>query len=476
MSGYVRFTCIINFCPAGAAYYCCKGQDDCTLPSKKRETNVHQSHRKEEMARRGETEMIRVSYRTAILVFVLCFSLLNLPSRHKLWLPSGSTSALAVDENESKSNVGARDCEAQQDSLAFAEPSVASSNHTTLYELLNTGQKIFLYEMGEFSKRNGFGSLTLTVLHFRAYYQRQQENSRTLVLDQSHSKVYRRNETHGLYTGFLQTDFLVIDKIGHVQAVIQQQQQQQQTLASASAVDVVKVSHQTSRQHLQFIRTFRTIANANAKIYNEDNLAMFADFVRMACAIQLTAETQAQIVEELNQRGIPLLDNLSMNNRADASLTRSYSVAFHIRRGDKLIKESRAFSPQEYINALTAGISPTEKAAIQHCYVATDDYRVVDELAIALRSASIACPIVHTLAGKDYDTNRNGHHALQLFVDLKMLVDATFFVGSISSSIGRMVSLWRGCRTRPQRCWANRANKFHHYYRSYYVDAEDWQS
>ena len=204
---------------------------------------------------------------------------------------------------------------------------------------------------------------------------------------------------------------------------------------------------------------------------------MFADYTRPACAIQFTSETKAAIVEVLNQRNIPLFD-VDMNNASETSSVNnaaspSLSVAFHIRRGDKLIRESRAFSPQEYVDALTAGVSVSDKALIRQCFVATDDYRVVDELEAALRNSSIACPVVHTLATKDYDTNRNGHHALQLFVDLKMLVDATFFVGSISSSIGGIVSLWRGCRPW-RRCGATRANKFHHYYRSYYVDSDDW--
>ena len=56
-----------------------------------------------------------------------------------------------------------------------------------------------------------------------------------------------------------------------------------------------------------------------------------------------------------------------------SSGSEALSVAFHIRRGDKVKFEARAYQADEYVSKLLETVSnPAQRSKIKHCYVATD--------------------------------------------------------------------------------------------------------
>jgi len=80
----------------------------------------------------------------------------------------------------------------------------------------------------------------------------------------------------------------------------------------------------------------------------------------------------------------------------------SHSVAFHVRRGDKVqLGESRAYQGREYVETLLQVLHVNHKNAtdIQDCFVASDDYRAIDEMRDALRERNVGCQ-VHYLASR----------------------------------------------------------------------------
>jgi len=333
---------------------------------------------------------------------------------------------------------------------------------------ISNNHGIFLFELGSWSACHGMGSITLSLLLLKAYYEETQ--NRTFVLDQSRLKQYRRNETHGLYSGFLTADFAVLDEryTNNRKRNVITRPAGWSAFDDGASSSIEKLSHGNMLGWMKFeialIQAFTYFTNIDSS-----NAYLFGRGVPLACSIRINTETDEEIAQLLRNRSIPSL--------LDENDDTGTSVAFHIRRGDKLYFESRAYQAKEYVDELVRVVSVEEKQSIRTCYVATDNFRAVSELSAALRDASIDCT-VHTLANT-YATHRNGHHALLLLADLHMLVHATFFVGTFNSNIGCLVSLWRGCdydddAPRQSSLGASRANRYNHFYRSYGVDAEEW--
>jgi len=306
---------------------------------------------------------------------------------------------------------------------------------------------VFYFELGKLTSRHGFGSLTIALIRLRIMYQ-DSKNAKLMILDERGFGNYRRNATHGIYKGFLATDFPVIDVGDNVTKVLEHYR----------TPEFIKISMENARGWNVFMRQLQA-----SKRYFKDKYhttaGAYGAIKPYACMIRYNEETQREIDGILNQASIP---------RFDDSIT---TVSFHIRRGDK-IKESRYFETHEYVDKLVNATTSEERAAIQYCYVATDDYDTVAKIRNDLTDASISCRI-HTLSLPDHDAERNARHAVYLFADLYMLTRGTFFVGSFNSNIGRMTSLWRSCRHERDES-ANEANQYHHFYRSYDVSGGEW--
>jgi hypothetical protein len=356
----------------------------------------------------------------------------------------------------------------------YAEPPIAFNSELTfpsLDALLATHQNIFLFELGNSTRHHGFGSIVLhLLLRFQLYFDETQH--RTLVLDQSQLNAYRLNSTHGLFSGFLSTNFVVLDDASAKKKAIRAARQRlpvKHKLEHAWTpkepgydAPIVTISQTKRRSWKKSMKLFWA---TNRYFANVTNTTMFDRMRASACGIQMTCETEARSAALLRKNSIPLFDAASDQNN-------SGTVAFHIRRGDKLEWESRAYQVEEYVATLLRRTTLQEQEAIHSCYVATDDFTVVAELRVALHKAAIDCTL-YSLATDTFYMPRDRNHAFVLFADLHMLVGATYFVGSFNSNLGKITALWRGCPV-VRRVGASAANQFHDYYRSYGVDTDEW--
>ena len=321
--------------------------------------------------------------------------------------------------------------------------------------------------------------MTNNLLLLKLYFEDTQ--GRKMVLDQSRFRQYRLNESNGLYSGFLRTDFPVLDDVEDIKKVhdrildhqnvtdfVIEEPLQGVDTERSKQVPILKVSHVSARGWRRFFKVrdtaMRHFSHENSGQL-QFNASLFGRLSASSCGMQMTSETE----DTINS----ILRNASIPSFADKAVTNS-SVAFHIRRGDKVkAGESRAFEAQEYVDVLVQALSESKQSSLQSCFVATDAYPVVAELEAALRNASIGCRL-YTLATSDYSADRNTDHTMSLLAEIKMLVDASFFVGSFNSNVGALVSLWRGCSSQRRRSGASEANRFHHYFQSYGEDSEEW--
>jgi len=356
-----------------------------------------------------------------------------------------------------------------------------------------------LFELGRFAEyHHGFGSLTMSILvlqHFLGDLQ-----NRSIIVDQSRFYNYRysnqnQNTTKGLYSGFLKTSFPVLDSENDWSTIEQFAHKNGILVPLDRNISLVSKSGWLSwLNELQGMKK-----NWIDKTYRNES-DFFGHLSKASCHIRFNQETNERIGKILQNHSVPNFRPSLYNNIIDDGNDCS-SVAFHIRRGDKLEKESIPYQAKEYIDTLIRGISEKEKNCIRHCFVATDDYRVVSDLATELAASSIHCTL-HTFARPFHDNKndkpsskatpkRDGNHALVLFVDLKMMIDASFFVGTFNSNIGKLAAMWRGCKqeeeeeeyredvvaswkTRRRTQGASLANHYNHFYRSYGVDRDYW--
>jgi hypothetical protein len=214
----------------------------------------------------------------------------------------------------------------------------------------------------------------------------------------------------------------------------------------------------------------RKVALAHYRVYEHLRSVLF--YHRLSCLlcdnIRMSEETKAQVQAILTSASIP-----------DFTSTEEIlgpTVSFHIRRGDKTKIESRPFLGSEYVNKLKEIIPDQGKlSSIKHCFVATDDYHAVLELQNALQVASIHCTL-HTLTTEGYHTDRGKEDTLLFLAEMKMLIDASYFIGTFNSNVGGMAALYRGCDRRKQGEVDEKQvfRMFNHYYQSYGVDTDGW--
>lgn len=150
------------------------------------------------------------------------------------------------------------------------------------------------------------------------------------------------------------------------------------------------------------------------------------------------------------------------------------TVAFHVRRGDKIVKkESRVYPGSHYVDKL---LQITQEEPIDHCFVASDDYAAVEEVAVALRERNVNCK-VHTLTSKSETgavkvRGKDGiprhtvtsDDTLKFLAEMSILIDAKYFIGTFNSNVATYVALQRKCLYKDA----------DHYAHSYGVDRDTW--
>ncbi|CAB9511427.1 expressed unknown protein [Seminavis robusta] len=157
-----------------------------------------------------------------------------------------------------------------------------------------------------------------------------------------------------------------------------------------------------------------------------------------------------------------------LNQNSIPDFTQVKSVAFHVRRGDKVkLKESRAYTGEEYVTTFVKAAKGGAQS-MEACFIATDDYSSIGEITNALVSHGITCQ-VYTLTsaneqGHAADARTNRDNTLQFLTEFSVLVDATYFVGTFNSNVGGLAAVLRRCHY----------TDAPHYSHSYGVDSEGW--
>ena len=348
-----------------------------------------------------------------------------------------------------------------------------SSSLHPFTSLLVGKKKVFLYNMG--GRNIGFGSLTLHMLQFAIFFQDTQ--GRHLVVDESKLTVYRRNHSVGAFTGFFNPTFPVLDTEGDLERVEQEMEARDSTIfagkltnwsnvkSDSSPVLKIKMAHPYGWAH--FTESRKIVRD----YYNEKGEAVVVLFQRMSSllceSLPLNHATQRETQTLLTNASIPDFSSLDAAGQQDPP-----TIAFHIRRGDKI--REQAHSPaRKYVDKLIEIIpNSDDRSRISKCFVATDDYKAVVELRVALRARSINCTL-HTLTTPAaYSSARDTNDMILFLAEMKVLIDATYFIGTFGSNVGKLVPLYRGCDAD----FAYTADKYSHFFRSYGVDGEDWRS
>ena len=172
------------------------------------------------------------------------------------------------------------------------------------------------------------------------------------------------------------------------------------------------------------------------------------------------------------------------------------SVAFHLRRGDKIKSklfhpgrprnlndvlmyvyhtfvprgESRMFSADAYVDKLRTVLP--KGITVDHCFVSSDDYDAVRELDEALQRHNVQCAL-HTLTEpKERGNNVNNkfpkaERTVHFLAELQIMIEATYFVGTFNSNVGLFVTAMRGCQLEATTTMATDRT---HFARSYAVD------
>ena len=151
------------------------------------------------------------------------------------------------------------------------------------------------------------------------------------------------------------------------------------------------------------------------------------------------------------------------------------SVAFHVRRSDKVATgESKKYKADDYVQKMIEAVGEKN---ITNCFVASDDYAAVEEIKDALLERNASCN-VSTLA----DTRRRGtseYHQMEIsyedtlvfLAEISILINSTYFIGTMNSNIGSFVTLMRSCPAYNKgENLANSTTMF----RSYGVDQDEW--
>jgi hypothetical protein len=313
----------------------------------------------------------------------------------------------------------------------------SASNRRFSQELLKTSrashQQWFIYKMAD----HGLGAVLMNLFYKMLFME--DVYARQVIVDETVGK-YRRNQTMGVLTGYFTPQMPVIDTKRQF-AIINP------ILSTDNGITLNKFpSMRYNYMHPSNLNNDTFIFLTGHTEYRKEfwhyykpilqSTELYRKLLQQACPhIQFNAQTRQEIEAIKDRHGLP--------NYADTE--RSNSVAFHIRRGDKIYTESRAFAPEEYVKRFLS-ISPAiGETHFHYCYIATDDEAVVADTTAVLKQYNVSCAI-QSMANDSLQQKRHGPAAtIHFLAELSVLKDATIFVGSMNSNVGMLVSMLRGC-------------------------------
>lgn len=303
---------------------------------------------------------------------------------------------------------------------------------------------------------SGLGSNIIQILAQKLFYNDRKFN---FIVDDT-QYGYKWNDEIGLMRGFFDPHFPVL-KRGEYEREIQQGQNMPgwDVIQSNSAFKVARSADTRILVQWAINESFRANFQNN---YGTDGVALYDRFVAEACTnLQFSNRAKRAILELTQANNIP-------------DLRKTHSVAFHVRRGDKVaLGESRAFAGSEYVSKLIQlrdrkWIEHTKP--IEHCFVASDDLGAVEEVRQELIRNGFECQF-HTLAtrsegqaGTAKAAYNERESTVQFLAEFSLLLDASYFIGSFNSNVGSLAAILRKCHHYGAP----------HYAHSYGVDQEGW--
>jgi hypothetical protein len=304
---------------------------------------------------------------------------------------------------------------------------------------------VFQYVLG----RSGLCSQLMNLFAQAIYYE--ETESRTITADES-TYEYRLNASVGVLTGFFSPGFPVFDSDAQQQAWLQTSMPNDfnYTEWKQSENGYWKESNKSMPILVTRIISARRLV---AEKYDVESTEFYEKMVQKACPhLQFNEKARRRLTEYKLSHGVP---------EFDADLP---SVAFHVRRGDKLRRESRKYSGFVYVKKLLAVAA---NVTFQSCFVASDSYIAFLEIRHALRRLNMTCGL-YTLTqpsqdGFNWETVTNPD-MVQFMSELEVMTKATYFVGTFNSNVGALTSVLRGCHGRSSI----------HYGNSYGVDTNRW--
>jgi len=304
---------------------------------------------------------------------------------------------------------------------------------------------------------SGLGSQLVNMFTNAAYFKDTQ--SRSLCAIES-SYGYRQNASVGVLTGFFTPGFPVID--------VPEQHVWLQPVVADADFNVDKwVSKAYSRRKVREYNDKRPplmlvdVFDYHRPLvgwYKNNSATMYGRLVQDMCPhLQFNEPTKDRLLTVRKEGNIP-----DAFNTKDGS-----TIGFHIRRGDKLISESRKYEAIEYLKIFErkAGLDAVRK--LKHCFVASDDPEAVQEFRDTVAGDNNWSCTVHSFSNEQVEDTTFGFMA-----ELSVLIDATYFVGTFTSNVGSLVSILRSCPRQFEQDFAH--DNYFHFGQSYGADWDGW--
>eukprot|EP00980_Cylindrotheca_fusiformis_P017968 scaffold5707_cov112-Cylindrotheca_fusiformis.AAC.7 len=348
---------------------------------------------------------------------------------------------------------------------------------------LQNGGKVLLYNFTSASNGPGMASLTLNMMQLAMYFQ-ERWNRTHLVIDEAQLMNYRWNEDHGLFHGYLYPNSCILSKEQTESSVFQNINICREWDMKCQILEI-----DADPQGFQFEKARRVAKRYYYKVRGSDKAAdgkaaddTSVDVLRSRFFHDLSVYTCSHFGGGNGSGGNslrlrPVADRLVQNQVS--KIERPIDFALHIRRGDKVAgarKESRVYHANEYLERFwnqSSSLSTPKKETWKRCFVATDDYDAVKEVKEALEQHQYGCHLL-TLTYPGYESTWQDRDEIRSFLaQIRLLVQAKYFVGSFSSNVGGLVALLRGCSLTNE-ARGDESNRYHHYFESYGVDWDDW--
>jgi hypothetical protein len=305
---------------------------------------------------------------------------------------------------------------------------------------------------------SGLGSQLLNMIAQKIYFT---DRERIFIVDDTQYGYKWQDNITGVLNGFFTPKFPVL-QMGEWDNIIRSQFSEMPSMDTLLQMGSRRVYTDTDQKVEIMWAIAQPYRDEFPKAYGRRSIPLYTRFATEACLhLQFNEHAKLEMKKLLDLHQIP------------SDLRRkSHSVAFHVRRGDKIGTESKLYPGSTYVDKLVQVLATTSNnKPLDHCFIASDDYAAVEEVTESLKEQNLNCTI-HTLTttlenGSSYNvsTISGGFTStLEFVTEMSLMVDATFFIGTFNSNVGALVSLLRKCY------YVGTP----HYAHSYGVDREDW--